>query len=330
MREKGGHTVRSANITMMWRRVVPYGCGLGVTVVGVAIVAALGIPTSALLVPVIIVAYRGKLGPGLLALAVAVTGAVILGGPARGFVLALDGALLSFVIEALHRSRRRERNARIAERGSQRRFQQLFDASPVALSVSELDDRRVLEVNDAYLRLFGVRRSEILGHTPADAGIVSGAGSREKMFEALRSHGSVEAAFDVTTRSGVHNLLLWSRVIDLDGQRCALSTFIDVTSERKAHTAAYESDERLRELAETVREVFWVTDPHNREMLYVSPAYETIFGRRCADLYKDPRDWLVAIHPTTVNGCASGRSVPPRSHRRSSTGSRAPTGRSAR
>jgi two-component system cell cycle sensor histidine kinase/response regulator CckA len=53
--------------------------------------------------------------------------------------------------------------------------------------------------------------------------------------------------------------------------------------------------QHLRELAESIHEVFWLTDA--TKMLYVSPAYERILGRSCAALYVDSRDWLEAIHP---------------------------------
>lgn len=57
------------------------------------------------------------------------------------------------------------------------------------------------------------------------------------------------------------------------------------------------SEERFRELAETIQEVFWVTDPEKNQMLYVSPAYEKVWGRSCRSLYDEPRSWLEAIHP---------------------------------
>src|SRR5208283_997333 len=50
-------------------------------------------------------------------------------------------------------------------------------------------------------------------------------------------------------------------------------------------------------LAEHIREVFWLTDAAKREMIYISPAYEQIWGRTCESLYASPRDWVEAIHP---------------------------------
>jgi two-component system sensor histidine kinase/response regulator len=58
-----------------------------------------------------------------------------------------------------------------------------------------------------------------------------------------------------------------------------------------------ESEGRFRQLAEAIREVFFLTDPDLGELFYVSPAYEDIFGRSCESLYANPRSWAEAIHP---------------------------------
>ena len=56
------------------------------------------------------------------------------------------------------------------------------------------------------------------------------------------------------------------------------------------------SDERFRQLAENIAEVFWMTEPDKNQMLYISPGYEQIWGRACKELYANPRSWLDAIH----------------------------------
>ncbi|MEO8699462.1 MAG: ATP-binding protein [Kofleriaceae bacterium] len=65
----------------------------------------------------------------------------------------------------------------------------------------------------------------------------------------------------------------------------------------EAVALARTSDERFRQLAENIHEVFWLSDPAGTTMLYVSPAYERIFGRSCTSLYTDPRDWQRTLHP---------------------------------
>ena len=53
----------------------------------------------------------------------------------------------------------------------------------------------------------------------------------------------------------------------------------------------------FRQLAENIDEVIFLTDHSNSVMLYISPAYERVFGRSCASLYADPASWTAAIHP---------------------------------
>ncbi len=57
------------------------------------------------------------------------------------------------------------------------------------------------------------------------------------------------------------------------------------------------SELRFRQLAENIREVFWLKDHATKKLLYVSPGYEEIWGRTCESLYASPRQWLEAIHP---------------------------------
>jgi PAS domain S-box-containing protein len=65
---------------------------------------------------------------------------------------------------------------------------------------------------------------------------------------------------------------------------------------QKQNVALQESEERFRQLAENIREVFWMTDPQKNETIYVSPGYEAIWGRSCQKLYESARDWVDAIH----------------------------------
>jgi two-component system, cell cycle sensor histidine kinase and response regulator CckA len=64
-----------------------------------------------------------------------------------------------------------------------------------------------------------------------------------------------------------------------------------------AEAAARNSEEHLRQLAENIGEVFWMTDLAKREVLYVSPAYETVWGRTCDSLLQQPQSFFDAVHP---------------------------------
>jgi len=77
----------------------------------------------------------------------------------------------------------------------------------------------------------------------------------------------------------------------------AVVVFRDITERRRQEDAVRESREMFRQLAENIREVFWLTNPDKYQMLYISPGYEAIWGRTCQSLYASPTSWLEAIHP---------------------------------
>jgi PAS domain S-box-containing protein len=63
------------------------------------------------------------------------------------------------------------------------------------------------------------------------------------------------------------------------------------------HRERAQNNERcFRELAEHIREVFWMTNPLGDELVYISPAYEQIWGQTCQSLYEDPGRRLAWVH----------------------------------
>lgn len=62
------------------------------------------------------------------------------------------------------------------------------------------------------------------------------------------------------------------------------------------YQAIRQSEEKFRQLAENMHQVVWMYS-HDGQPLYLSPAYEAIWGRSCRDWYENPTIWWQAIHP---------------------------------
>lgn len=58
-----------------------------------------------------------------------------------------------------------------------------------------------------------------------------------------------------------------------------------------------QSTQNFADLIDHVKDVFWVMEPGLNRVIYVSPAYELIWGRSCESLYQSPRSWIESIHP---------------------------------
>jgi PAS domain S-box-containing protein len=69
----------------------------------------------------------------------------------------------------------------------------------------------------------------------------------------------------------------------------------DIAAREQTEAALRESEERFRQLAENVDDIFWLSDLQGN-ICYVSPAYESVSGRRRAGLYAEANAWTNDVH----------------------------------
>jgi PAS domain S-box-containing protein len=71
----------------------------------------------------------------------------------------------------------------------------------------------------------------------------------------------------------------------------------DITRRKQIQHSLMESEERFRQLAENIQQIFWICDKTLTEIYYISPAYEQVWGRTCQSLYENPRSFIEHIYP---------------------------------
>jgi len=71
----------------------------------------------------------------------------------------------------------------------------------------------------------------------------------------------------------------------------------DITQRKQAEELLQNAEERFRLIADTIVEVIWMTDVEVTKILYISPAYEQVWGRSLESLYEAPRSFIDAVHP---------------------------------
>jgi PAS domain S-box-containing protein len=186
-----------------------------------------------------------------------------------------------------------------ALRESEERYRTLVNTAPDAVVVK--NHRRIEFVNAAALELLGAAEpEEVVGRSPF-------------AFVHPEERTKVESQLCALLERAERPPISEHRVVRVDGtavtveatasafgiggSRLAQVILRDVTRRKADEQALRESEERFRLIAETISEVFWMADVNIERMVYVSPAYERVWGRTCRSLYENPRSFLDAVHP---------------------------------
>ncbi len=171
----------------------------------------------------------------------------------------------------------------------------LLTRAPLIIWTTDLDLRYSL-IRGGALGNLPLGQDQLVGVMLVDT---CAAGKNDVIY---RAHERALAGETVTYETtGPSTLTFTCRVEQLcDAQGRPIGVFgtaIDISERRRAEEQLLESHTRFQQLADNIREVFWMTDLEKNAMLYVSPGYETIWGRTPQSLIENPRDWLEAIHP---------------------------------
>lgn len=184
----------------------------------------------------------------------------------------------------------------------QRLLDTFVSSSPVGICVMD-DQLRYTLINDALAEINGVPVADHIGKTPWDI-VPDLAPKQRQVFQQVLATGEAIPEFEVVGETarfpGVIRTWLASYfpLKAESGQTIGIGIIVVETTERsRAEQALRDSEEKFRQLAENIQDVFWLTDAHISQVLYISPAYEQIWGRSCESLRCDPSLFLSTIHP---------------------------------
>ncbi len=160
---------------------------------------------------------------------------------------------------------------------SQQLFERAFSNNPAAIALTRLEDGRVVDVNETWLRMTGERRGDIVGQSARF--MWPDAEDARRFVEELRARQSVlgwEQEF--RTRDGRPFLTqLSAQVLAIGGEPMILSTLIDVTNQRRTEGELREREALLSTLTNRSR-VGMVMVDRERRYVFANAAYTEILG----------------------------------------------------
>ncbi|WP_233489631.1 PAS domain-containing protein [Solidesulfovibrio fructosivorans] len=188
-----------------------------------------------------------------------------------------------------------------AVREKEAEYRDILDAANDAIFIQDPATGQILDANERAVSLYGYGVDELRRITPdgLSAGTPphTGAAALAKLDQARRGQPQL---FEWLARDKTGRLF-WTEVnlrhAVVRGQDRIIAVVRDITERKNAERALRESEKKFRQLAETIGEVFWLASPDVKRIFYVSPAYETLWGRPPVSLYASPQSWLDSVHP---------------------------------
>ena len=188
------------------------------------------------------------------------------------------------------------KRAEEALKQSEQKFSSVFQQSPLAIAITNLQDQRYVEVNETYEHLTGWCRDEVIGRTPLDIGLWFDPAQREEFVKRLRAEG-VMRNYEVQVRKKdgqIRTTLGSSEVIECNGESCVLSVFADVSDLKQAEEAERASENRFRQFFDTLPEYCFMTSASG-DILDANPAACKALGYAREELIGKPLSTIYAL-----------------------------------
>jgi PAS domain S-box-containing protein len=186
--------------------------------------------------------------------------------------------LIISIMRDVSEAKRLERRARQSER----KYAALFETSPVGLVVTRPAERRIVEINDAALRMLGLQREQVIGALTGDVLHVH---NREEVNQlralALAGERVIGKPLRFRRNDGKEmECVISTGAIELDGEPHFVISVLDVTDEKKLERRASQSERKYEALFETSPEAIAISRRQDGITLAVNAAWETLIGHR--------------------------------------------------
>jgi PAS domain S-box-containing protein len=204
------------------------------------------------------------------------------------------GALPHILIHVENITESRRTEAALAE--SEIRFRRIFENNGLVMLFADAESGAIVSANHAAADFFGYSRESL---TTMSMDEFDSLPPEDVAMQRLRARREKQLCFDSCyklSNGEERDVEVYSSSIDMDGRPMLFSIVHDVSKRVRSDMKLRESEEKFRLLTENIREVFWIMNGTGTEMLYLSPAFEHVWGLPREAVYRNPGILMEAIH----------------------------------
>jgi len=171
-------------------------------------------------------------------------------------------------------------------RASEERFAKSFHANPIAVCVSAFPDGRMVEVNEAFLRLTGYKREEMIGRSGPELDLWNDPEVRTSIIRELLESGSVRDIEGQLRAKSSHlrDILASAEIIQLGGQPHALIMLSDITERKQAEAALAKTERIYRQAITETGGVPYHNDYGSGRYVFLGEGFESLTGYPPAEM----------------------------------------------
>lgn len=204
-------------------------------------------------------------------------------------------ALLGLLLLAHVQQNQRQNKLLTQLRRNEQRLRQTFEINSAIKLLIDPKGGRIIDANSAACEFYGYDRDTLLSMRINDINVLPDEAIAAEMLLA-KSEQRLYFNFQHRLANGeIRDVEVYSGPVETENDRLLYSIVHDVTQRKHMEQALRESESRFQQLAENLDSVFWIATPGMQQIIYVSPAYERLWGRSAERLYRDSADWFEAI-----------------------------------
>lgn len=186
---------------------------------------------------------------------------------------------------------------------ARKKFFQILESNPVAIVITEIKNRQIKYVNDAFCQMSGFQREMMLGKNASDLKTIS-AKEGEKITQKILKAGGREKNMESKFRrmDGEEIDVLFSvESLEIDGSMCFIGSFIDISQRKKVEKEIKRLNQSLEKKVEKRTEELQKQKEFTDEILNKIPTEIAVYDHNKNYLYVNPkgieseeiRDWII-------------------------------------